>query len=249
MTTENATLEGYIAVNAALYTASRPFHALYIDQAKRYDRHLKALAKRAAAKDIPVSYIDAVELNQYAQGNTHGGIVALVGARRFVTLEDLRSLADTPFIVMLDGIEDPYNFGYTVRALYAAGVDGVVVRPRNWTTAASVVGRASAGASERMPMAIAETAQIAADFFREHAFTIATTAHHDRSVSLFDAHLTGKLFLLIGGEKRGITRSFLNQADLIITIPYARPDFQQSLGTVSAASALVFEAMRQRRQE
>ncbi len=248
MTTENATLEGYIAVNAALYAESRPFHALYIDQVKRYDRHLKALAKRATTKSIPVSYIASDELHALAQGNSHGGVVALVGARRFVTLQDLLALANTPFIVMLDGIEDPYNFGYTVRALYAAGVDGLVVRPRNWTTAAAVVGRASAGASERIPMAIAETAQVAADFFREQGFTIATTAHHDRAVSLFDAPLTGKLFLLIGGEKRGITRSFLNQADLIITIPYARPDFQQSLGTVSAASALVFEAMRQRHQ-
>ena len=63
----------------------------------------------------------------------------------FVSLTDLIPDETAPFIAMLDGIEDPFNFGYAIRALYAAGVDGIVVRPRNWTTASSVVARVKCG--------------------------------------------------------------------------------------------------------
>ena len=86
-------------------------------------------------------------------------MIALVGERQYVSLADLLPDSAIPFIVMLDGIEDPYNFGFTIRALYAAGVHGIVLRPRNWTSASAVVGRASAGTVERMPLAIADKAQ------------------------------------------------------------------------------------------
>lgn len=245
MTETPATLEGYLSINAALYSGSRPLHRIAIHQSKRYDRHLSDLAKRARTAGIPVDYVDDDEIATLTEGNTHGGVVATVGERQFVSLADLITELSTAWVVMLDGIEDPYNFGYTVRALYAAGVDGIVVRPRNWLTAASVVGRASAGASERVKLAIAETAQDAADFYRTQGLTIATSAKEDRAISLYDADLTVPLFLLIGGEKRGVTRSFMDKADLLLQIPYGR-DFRQSLGTVAAASAIAFEITRQR---
>ncbi len=146
---------------------------------------------------------------------------------------------------MLDGIEDPFNFGYAVRVLYAAGADGLVVRPRNWTSAAGVVARASAGASELIPIAVAETALDAATALRTQGLTIACTVHK-QSISIYNANLTIPLFLVIGGEKRGITRSFLDKADLLLHIPYGRA-FAQSLGAASAAAILGFEIMRQRR--
>jgi 23S rRNA (guanosine2251-2'-O)-methyltransferase len=146
---------------------------------------------------------------------------------------------------MLDGVEDPFNFGYAVRALYAAGVDGLIVRPRNWMSAAGTVARASAGASEWIPMAVAETAEEAAIFFRKQGLAVACTAK-ENAIPIDKVSLEGPLFLLIGGEKRGITRSFLEQADLTLQIPYGRL-FEQSLGTTSAAAILGYEIMRQRR--
>ena len=145
---------------------------------------------------------------------------------------------------MLDGFEDPFNFGHAVRAVYAAGADGIVLRPRNWTTAAGTVARTSAGAAELMPMAIAETALYAANFFRERKLTIACTAKKD-AVSIYDADLTVPLFLVIGGEKLGITRSFIGKADVLLRVPYGRK-FAASLTTAAAAAVVSFEAMRQR---
>jgi 23S rRNA (guanosine2251-2'-O)-methyltransferase len=146
---------------------------------------------------------------------------------------------------MIDGVEDPFNFGASVRALYAAGADGLVLRPRNWLSAAGTVARASAGASELLPTAIAETAGEAAAFFHMRGLRVACATEERGSVSLYDADLTAPLFLLLGGEKRGITRSFLDQADLKLRIPYGRP-MPHSLGTASAAAVLAFEIMRQR---
>ena len=152
---------------------------------------------------------------------------------------------ERPFIVMLDGIEDPFNFGQALRSLYAAGAAGVVVRPRNWFSAAGIVARASAGVSEQMPIAIAETAEYAADTYRQLGLRIAATSNQN-AVSLYEADLIEPLFLLLGGEKRGITRSFLAQADLVLQIPYQQPNFQQSLGVVASAAIVAFEVMRQR---
>jgi len=146
---------------------------------------------------------------------------------------------------MIDGVEDPFNFGASVRALYAAGADGLVLRPRNWLSAAGTVARASAGASELISTALAETAAEAAAFFRAQGLLVACATEERGSVSLYEADLTAPLFLLLGGEKRGITRSFLDQADLKLRIPYGRP-MPHSLGTASATAVIAFEIMRQR---
>ena len=131
-----------------------------------------------------------------------------------------------------------------MRSLYACGVDGLVLRPRNWLSTAATVARSSAGASELIPTAIAESAEEAATFFQSKGLTIACAAEEE-SVPINRADLTQPLFLLIGGEKRGITRSFLRQADLRLEIPYGR-EFRQSLGVTAAAAILGYEVMRQR---
>jgi 23S rRNA (guanosine2251-2'-O)-methyltransferase len=112
-------------------------------------------------------------------------------------------------------------------------------------SAAAVVARASAGASERIATAVAETAQDAADAFRARGLVIAVT-DITRAVDVYDADLTEPLFLLVGGEKRGVTRAFADAADVRLRIPYGR-DFRMSLGTAGAAAVLAFEVMRQRR--
>lgn len=244
---QQAVLEGHIAIQAALEANSRPVYTIYIDRASR-DRHgdLARLARTAEAAGVPVERVDAAAIAARASGQTHGGAIALCGPRRFISLAQLLPQDHAPFIVMIDGVEDPFNFGQAIRALYAAGADGLVVRPRNWMSAAGIVGRASAGASERLPTAVAAEAEEAARFFKAHGLIIAATAHMPRAVALYDADLTGPLFLLIGGEKRGVTRSFLDRADLVLQIPYGRR-FAGSLGTTAAAAVLAFEIMRQRR--
>ncbi len=242
-------LEGIISVTAAVASSSRPVHAVYIrqDARQRHDRKLALLVDTAVAAEVPVQWVDEAFISQHASGASHGGVLARVGPRRFVRCDDLLAGTAVPFVAMLDGIEDPFNFGQAVRALHAAGANGLVLRPRNWLSAAGTVARASAGASEWLPTAVAETAEEAATFFRQQGLTIACASHNE-AASIYEADLTRPLFLLIGGEKRGITRSFLRQADLRLQIPYGRDNFQQSLGTAAATAVISFEIMRQRKR-
>ena len=239
----DAVLEGLISVEAALRAHSRDIHTIYIRRDLREPNVLR-LAKLAAEAGVPAERVSADVIESHVEGKTHGGIIALVGERRFVNLDVLIEGKECPFVVMLDGVEDPFNFGQAVRAFYAAGADGLVVRPRNWMSAAGVVARSSAGASEFIPTAVAETALEAAELFRAHGLVVAVT-DQDRATSLYEADLTTPLFLVIGGEKRGVTRSFADMADLRLKIPYGR-EFRQSLGTTPASGILAFEVMRQR---
>ena len=240
---EQAVLEGLIAIESALSSGSREIQSLLIRRDQK-DHLVAALEVRARASGITVERVAGDRIDELTSGKTHGGLVALVGPRRFSTLEQLLGEGDPPFVVMLDGIEDPFNFGYAVRSLYAAGASGLVVRPRNWMSAAGVVARASAGASEMMPTAVADTAIEAARFYKGHGLIVACAAT-GKAISLYDADLSGPLFLVIGGEKRGISRPLIEQADVVIQIPYAR-NFRRSLGTTSATAIFAFEVMRQR---
>ncbi|GAB4267003.1 MAG: hypothetical protein Kow0080_08730 [Candidatus Promineifilaceae bacterium] len=236
-------LEGFISVASVLEAGSRPVEEIVV-RAGKWDGRFRWLIHRAEERDIPWRKLPAEEIDTLAKGKTHGGVLAKVGPRRFLDLPKLIVDVPNPFVVMLDGVEDPFNFGQAVRALYAAGAAGLVVRPRNWTSAAAVVARASAGATERMPMAVAESAEVAAAYFREQGMLVACTAK-ESAVSLYEADLTQAYFLLIGGEKRGITRSFLRQADVRLAVPYGRR-FDHSLGTAVSAGVIAFEMMRQR---
>ncbi len=242
---EKIWLEGIISVEAVLTAGSREVFAIYYQPSKRKqkNRQWQRLKRQAEKLGVSVESVDAAFIAERVSGNSHGGVIAEVGERRFASLAALVEGTKRPFIVMLDGVEDPFNFGQSIRGLYAAGVTGVVVRPRNWTFAAGVVARASAGASERILMAVAESAELAADFFHKRGLKVACTSQ-DGAVSIYETDLTQPIFLLLGGEKRGITRSFLNRADLKLTIPYQRP-FPQSLGTTSSTAVIAFERLRQ----
>ena len=235
-------LEGHISIAAALEAGTRPVYELFAIR-ETSNRNIQRVMQQAEARGVPVQYVSAEEIAARAGGSSHGGLLALAGARTFVDPTELAKF-DNPFIVMLDGVEDPFNFGQAVRALYAAGASGLVVPPRNWFSSAAIVARASAGASERIATTIVDSALEAAEIYRESGIVVACTAQQ-AAVPLHECDLTLPIFLLIGGERRGVTRSFREQADLLVNIPYGR-SFRQSLGTAASAAVIGFEVLRQR---
>lgn len=239
---ETFVLEGHVSVRAALVSGSRNIHEIILQRGKR-SRATDALQKRAREKRVRMRHLERAEIDAIAEGQTHGGVVARVGKRKFEALADLGDGPSAGFVAMLAGVEDPYNFGQAIRSLHAAGAHGLVVPPRNWTSAASTVARASAGASEFLPMALAEDELAAVKHFRARNFNIVCTGLD--ATPLFEAELSKPIFLLIGGEKRGLSAAVLAQADTVLTIPYGRK-FKQALDTTSATAVLAFEVMRQR---
>jgi 23S rRNA (guanosine2251-2'-O)-methyltransferase len=238
------TLEGHVSVLAALEAGRRTISAVYFQRDKEL-RDGGKIRAAAAKSGIAIQEVSADEIDSFAQGKSHGGVLALAGERRFQTLDELIAGIQDPFIVMLDGVEDPFNYGQAIRALYAAGAHGLVVPTRNWDTALNTVTRASAGASEYMPTARVSDVKEAIAFFKSHGFRDAATAKDRRSQSIYSANLQGPLFMLIGGERRGLNAATLAQCDMLLLIPYGR-EFRAELDVTSSTAALAFEVMRQR---
>lgn len=206
-------------------------------------KELNYLSKVSSQYGFVMTEVDDDTLNNLAIGNSHGGILARCSERTIPALSSL-SVPENGFFVMLDGIEDPYNFGYALRSIYAAGADGIILPERNWLTAAGVVARASAGASELLNL-YTSAPDDAAIFFKNNNYRV-ICADKPNSVSLYDADLRKPVFLIVGGEKRGIRASVLKQADEIVRIEYGR-DFAASLSAASASTIIAYEIYRQNR--
>lgn len=237
-------IDGIIAVDAVLRAGSREVTAVLVNQ-RRYDGPTARLQQLAAAAGVPLSRVPVDEIDAQRPGVSHGGVIARVGPRRFTKLEELFA-APQPSIVLLDGVEDPHNFGQAVRSLYAAGIDGLIVPLRNWLDAAATVVRASAGASEFMPTAVSKTTGAIAAA-RSQGWTVAV-ATADDARPMDEVDLSAPLLLIIGGEKRGVARSAYEEDTVKVNIPYGRA-VDYSLGTAAAASVLAFEIMRRRRSD
>lgn len=209
---------------------------------KRLARELLWLSHRAEDFSFSIVPVNTDDIEKMTTGSTHGGIIAECGERHIPILSDKTPIHQNGFYVMIEGIEDPYNFGYAIRSLYAAGVDGVILPERNWMSAAGVVARASAGASEIMPLYTA-TATDAAALFKKRGYRV-VAADVRTDIMLPDANLKKPIFLIVGGEKRGISRALLDQCDFSVKIPYGR-DFNAALSAASAATILAYEVLRQ----
>ena len=242
-------LEGMTSISALLNSTEqndRKILGIWFDAAKKKSKaaELGFLVAKSHELSFPIEFRSAEEIDAASIGHTHGGILAFCSDR---TIPPLTRDAIKPngFYVYLEGVEDPYNFGYTIRSLYAAGVDGIVLPERNWMTAAGVVARASAGTSELIPLYIADTEQLVADF---HAldYQILCAGIRD-SVSLYETDLIFPILLVVGGEKRGISRNLLQHADRIVRIDYGRT-FRGSLSAASAATVMAFEILRRNRK-
>lgn len=237
-------LEGHVSVEAALAGESREVRRVWaVRPGDRRLRHLRYLARQ---RGVAIDQVEPQRVAEVAGGTSHGGVVGLVGPRRYLRLDELLASAGvSPLLVMLEGVEDPFNFGQAIRSLHAAGVAGLIVGPRSWETAAAVVARASAGASELMPTASVHEAAEAIDGARTAGLRVLAADDAPASTSLYDVDLTGGMLLVIGGERRGISRTLQESVDGLVRIPVGRSD-AAPLGTAAAAAVIAFEAARQR---
>lgn len=210
----------------------------------RWLKQISEEMKISKKMEFSIVAVDSDIIDSAATGSSHGGIIAYCTGRNIHNLS-LSDIADSGFYVMIEGIEDPYNFGYALRTIYASGADGVILTPRNWMSASGVVCRASAGASELIPMLISEF-DSAAEIFKSKNYKIVCAGIRD-SVSVYDADLKKPVFMIVGGEKRGISRNVLDTADTIVRLDYGRK-FNGSLSAASAASILAYEVFRQNRK-
>jgi len=207
-------------------------------------KELSYIRRMASELGFEVCGVAAQVIDALCTGNSHGGIIAECSQRTILGLQPVH-LPENGFVVMIEGIEDPYNFGYALRTLFAAGADAVILTPRNWMSAAGVVCRSSAGASELLPLYVCDPVE-AAKIAHSRGYKVVCAGIRD-SVSSFDADLRCPILLIVGGEKRGISRAVLDTADTVVRLDYGR-EFRGSLSAASAASVLAYEVLRQNRK-
>jgi 23S rRNA (guanosine2251-2'-O)-methyltransferase len=241
-------MEGMTSISSLLAAREakvndRPIDKILFDRERKRkkEREYSFLEMKCRALHIPLELVEASEIDALTVGNTHGGIIALCGERTLPhpTAENLPKNA---FLCLLEGIEDPYNFGYALRSLYAAGVDAILLGERNWLSAAGVVARASAGASEALPL-FAGNIQDAVALCKQQGYRVVCAGIRD-AVGLYEADLKKPLLLVVGGEKRGISAEMLSLADQVVRIDYGR-EFRGSLSAASAATVIAFEVLHQ----
>ena len=208
--------------------------------------YLKAVSSKYnyELKETTAEHLSGITL-----GNSHGGIVAICEERTIPCLsEDIfkDKIKPNGFYAMIEGIEDPYNFGYALRSLYACGCDGIILGERNWLSASGVVCRSSAGASETFEFYKCDEIE-AAKIFKNNGYNIVCADERTDNV-LGECDLLFPILLIVGGEKRGISRSLLELTDTLVKIPYAR-EFKASLSAASAATMFAYEIMRQNKSK
>lgn len=245
---EKIIFEGMTSVSAVINSiksgnARRELHTVYFDSSKLRREHRRLTFLKASAEQLgfDIKLVASEEISALSNGKTHGGILAHVSQARFREISD-PDISDTGFSAIIEGVEDPYSLGYSLRALYACGCSSVIL-PRHLPAGSdAVLCRASAGTSELLDIFLGDTAD-AALRFKAHGYRIACAAIPE-SVACCDAELHYPLLLVIGGEKRGISSKLLAMKDISVRIPYGRA-FMGSLSTSSAVSILAYEILHQ----
>lgn len=215
-----------------------------VDKKKSKYNELKFLDIKSKELDFELCGVSHGVIDELSNGKTHGGIVAICTKTNIPLLESIDQICDNGFYIILDGIEDPFNFAYAVRSVYAAGADGIIVPSYRFANAQGLICKGSAGTSELIDVFECDIST-AIDLFKSKDYKVASAGIRD-SVSLYDANLKKPLLLIVGGEKRGISSDILAKSDMVVRVDYGKT-FKGSLTASSAATVLAFEVYRQNR--
>ena len=199
----------------------------------------------AREKGIPVHCEEKQVVDKLAEGN-HQCVVAFVSAHRYSEIEDMIALADKrgekPFILLLDGIEDPHNLGAIIRTAEAAGAHGIVIPKRRAAGISYIAAKASAGASEYMLCAKVPNIPQAIEKLKGMGLWIGACETGGELYSETD--LKGAIGLVLGSEGAGIGRLVKEKCDFTLSIPMKGKI--NSLNASNAAAVIMYEVRRQR---
>lgn len=235
-----------IGRNAVLEALKNNREIEKITLAKGAEGSVRQIAAKAKEKHVPLYYSDKSRMDKMASGGTHQGVIAVVSDYRYCTVDDILRRAEQrgedPFIIILDGLEDPHNLGAVMRTAECAGVHGIIIPKRRSVSVTETVAKTSAGAVEYM--LCARVTNIAAEIekLKERGIWIGACDMGDEPY--YSRDLTGAIALVIGNEGAGISRLVREKCDFVVSIPMKGQI--SSLNASNAASILMYEVVRQR---
>ncbi len=240
-------VEGRQSVHAALQARQRRIQVILI----RHDTHeekIGELVAEAETQNVPIKRVDRAELDTMAHGASHGGVIAICSEKPRLNASQLVDLVSTiraPLLLLLEGVDDARNLGFTLRSAEALGVHAVMIKKHLWDFDTTDVARSSSGAYERMPLAQIEDVAPLKDLQRTGIRLYGCLAGVKRTI--YDTDLTRGVILAIGGEKRGLSGAVRNICDKFLTIPTVEGG--SSLSLSHAGAICLAEANRQRLQK
>jgi 23S rRNA (guanosine2251-2'-O)-methyltransferase len=207
------------------------------------ERVVQVAKERSIAVEIRPRQLVA----ELAKGGVHQGLVAIAGRFRYATLDELleaaRRVGEPPLLVLLDGITDPHNLGAIARSAEVLGGHGLVIPARNSASVTPGAVKASAGATERLPIAEVGNLLKAIDALREAGLRV-LGAGAGEGTPLAKLDLTGATALVVGAEGRGMREAVGRRCDGLFHIP--QRGVVSSLNASVAAGIALYEAARQR---
>ena len=238
-------LEGRQSVLSALQARQRKFQVILVSHGAHLEKFQDVL-DLATELGVPVKSVDRRELDAMAHGQTHGGIVALAGAKPRMSadqfIEVIDALKTPPLLLLIEGIEDARNLGFTLRSAEALGAHAVLIKKHLWDFDPVEVARPASGAYERLPLVQIDTIELLIQLQRRGLRLFGCIAGTQRTI--YDVDMTGPSILAIGGEKRGLSGAVRSLCDYFVTIPSAGE--ATSLSLSHASCIIMAEAMRQR---
>ncbi|HLH05706.1 MAG TPA: 23S rRNA (guanosine(2251)-2'-O)-methyltransferase RlmB [Terriglobales bacterium] len=236
---------GINAVTEALKARGRSFDYVAVTP-ERHDARMHRIVMSCRELGVPVRQLPREQLNRLAPGSAHQGVVAVASAKQYSDVDDVlaNQRGEWPFIVLLDGVEDPHNLGAIIRTGDAAGVDGIIIPERRAVGVTGTVAKASAGASEHLPIArVTNIGRTLEELKERNIWTVGLDERGSQSYDEVDYRMA--CALILGAEGKGLHEQVRKKCDFLVSIPMLGQ--VPSLNVSVAAAVVMYEVARQRR--
>ena len=213
------------------------------------DGPVRTIVREAKKHDTIINFVGKERLSQLTQTGKHQGVLAYAAAYAYSEIEDMLKLAEErgedPFLILLDGIEDPHNLGAIIRTANIAGAHGVIIPKRRAASLTATVAKTSAGALNYTPVAKVTNLVKTMDELKEKGLWFACADMDGEP--MYGLNLTGPIGLVIGSEGEGVSRLVKENCDFTAAIPMKGEI--TSLNASVACGILAYEVVRQRIQK
>jgi len=237
---------GINAVGEALKSGGRKFEYVAVAR-ERHDGRVQRVVEECRRGGVAVRFVARDELDRLAGGAAHQGVVAVASTKQYTDMQSVLSgkRGGRALIVVLDGVEDPHNLGAIVRTADGAGADGILIPERRAAGVTATVAKASAGATEHVP--IAKITNVARALEELKSAGLWTFGLDERATQLYDeVDYTVDCALVLGAEGHGLHELVRKRCDVLVKIPMAGR--VGSLNVSVAAGVVLYEVARQRRR-
>ena len=229
-----------------LLESDRDINKIFIAKGERHGSINKIIAK-AKERKIVIVEVERQKLNAISETENHQGVIAIVPPFNYCEVEDIleeaKSKNEDPFILILDGIEDPHNLGSIIRTAETAGVHGVIIPKRRAAGVNATVSKSSAGAVEHVKIARVNNINETIKYLKEQGIWICGTDGESKTY-YYNQDLKGALAIIIGSEGFGMSRLVKENCDFLVKIPMKGKI--TSLNASVSAAIVIYEAVKQR---